>query len=182
MSKFEVCALYVLSFEIVRAWKAINIFSDISILLFFGAFPLLPNAFMISSPDFVLTVRRPKRGRGEGKGEEETRSVGLHFFSSIKLLWRVFGTVSERNTTIAWSFRVHYGTANQCSFRFEFCQISFPSLPLPSPPPPSPFFVLELPKRDLGTRSPFVFYMGKVVWIKQFLLFLLKFLFLFFYN
>ena len=59
----------------------------------------------------------------------------------------MFGTVSERNVH-AWSFREHYGTANQRSLRFVFFQILFP--PFPSP---SRFFVLEPPKQDLGTRS-----------------------------
>ena len=56
----------------------------------------------------------------------------------------------RKKYTRAWSFRMHYGTANQRSFRFVFCQISFP--PLPSLLP-SPYFLFELPKRDLGTRS-----------------------------
>ena len=73
----------------------------------------------------------------------------LNLFSSIKLHWLVFGTLSARNIR-AWSFRVHYGTANQRSFQFVFCQISFPPFSFPSPL----FFVLEQPKRDLGTRSP----------------------------
>ena len=48
--------------------------------------------------------------------------------------------VKEINTR-----RVHYGKANQRSFRFVFCQISFP--PLPSPPP-SPIFCPRIARQN----------------------------------
>ena len=63
----------------------------------------------------------------------------------------MFLALRAKEITHAWSFRVRYGTANRRSFRFVFCQISYP--PLSSPPPSHVFFVLEPPKRDLGTRS-----------------------------
>ena len=62
----------------------------------------------------------------------------------------MFLALREKETTRAWSFRVRYGTANQRSFRFVFCQISFP--PLPSPPP-SPVFLSSNRQNEIWGRD-----------------------------
>ena len=115
-----------------------------------------------------MAVRGQKKGGGGGReGEErgrERRKVGLHFFSSIKLLWRVFGTVSERHTYKLYNVN----TLVELSRAFWNSQSALVSIrilsDIPSPPP-TPFFVLEPSKRDLGTRSDYVL-LGKVLMTK----------------
>ena len=103
--------------------------------------------FKFNSPSIVAEYRVQLKS-----GE-----VGLHFFSSLKLLWRVFGTVSERNTYKLY----HVNTRVELSralWNSQSALVSIRILPdlVSSSPFPSPlprFLVLELPKRDLGTRS-----------------------------
>ena len=80
MSKFEVCALYVLSFEIVRTWKAINIFSDISILLFFWCVSSTSKRFHDLVPRFRVGGSKTKKGKGGGEGRGGNEICRFTFF------------------------------------------------------------------------------------------------------
>ena len=80
----------------------------------------------------------------------EVRQSRLNFFWFIKLLWRVFGTARERNNTCVELSRPLWNSQSALvSIRI------LPDLVSSSPFPSSlsRFFVLEPPKRDLGTRS-----------------------------